>query len=112
MWNITAQISSFMIWIMSFFLSFAYCILFPMFFLLVCSIDASCFFFFYFPFSFHEAVSLLYSYLPDTIRPATFDSDNTRLISVVNQMEKIMTAYRKASKQWCSTQNKLAQGRA
>ncbi|ONM10948.1 MMS19 nucleotide excision repair protein-like protein [Zea mays] len=30
---------------------------------------------------------------------------------VFMQMEKILAAYRKASKQWCSTQNKLAQVR-
>ncbi|ONM31486.1 hypothetical protein ZEAMMB73_Zm00001d040520 [Zea mays] len=34
------------------------------------------------------------------------------LILMINQMEKILAAYRKASKQWCSTQNKLAQGMA
>jgi hypothetical protein len=36
----------------------------------------------------------------------------TTLILMMNQMEKILAAYRKASKQWCSTQNKLAQGMA
>jgi hypothetical protein len=36
----------------------------------------------------------------------------TTLILMMNQMEKILAVYRKASKQWCSTQNKLAQGMA
>ena len=45
-------------------------------------------------------------------RYADYALINTILISAMNQMEKIMAAYRKASKQWCSTQNKLAQGRA
>jgi hypothetical protein len=36
----------------------------------------------------------------------------TTLILMMNQMEKILAAYRNASKQWCSTQNKLAQGMA
>ena len=36
----------------------------------------------------------------------------TALILMMNQMEKILATYRKASKQWCSTQNKLAQGMA
>jgi hypothetical protein len=36
----------------------------------------------------------------------------TALILMMNQMEEILAAYRKASKQWCSTQNKLAQGMA
>ncbi|XP_066387100.1 uncharacterized protein [Miscanthus floridulus] len=30
------------------------------------------------------------------------------VILMMNRMEKILAAYRKASKQWCSTQNKLA----
>ena len=45
-------------------------------------------------------------------RYADYALINTILISAMNQMEKILAAYRKASKQWCSTQNKLAQGRA
>jgi hypothetical protein len=39
----------------------------------------------------------------------------TTLILMMNQMEKILVAYRKPSKQWCSTRNKrnkLAQGMA
>jgi flagellar biosynthesis protein FlhB len=34
----------------------------------------------------------------------------TTIHSALNQMGKILSAYRKASRQWCSTTNKLAQG--
>jgi hypothetical protein len=35
---------------------------------------------------------------------------DVRIAFVLEQMDKILAAYRKASKQWCATTNKLAQG--